>query len=45
MKIIVVATITYLVGWIMAHNEVARECERQGSFYVGRVTFTCKAQP
>jgi hypothetical protein len=29
------------VGWIMAHSAVARECERLGSFYVGKKVFKC----
>ena len=28
-------------GWISAHNEVARECERLGSFYVVSKVFKC----
>ena len=28
-------------GWVAAHKEVARECERLGSFYVGKKTFKC----
>lgn len=34
----------FLGGWIAAHNEVARECERQGNFYVGDATYLCGAQ-
>lgn len=33
------------VGWISAHQEVAAECERQGSFYVGKRDFTCSLKP
>lgn len=29
------------VGWVTAHSTVATECERQGSFYVGKKTFKC----
>lgn len=28
-------------GWKDAHIEVARECQRLGSFYVGDQIFTC----
>lgn len=31
----------YRIGWISAHSEVARECERLGSFYVGDRVFIC----
>lgn len=30
-----------LIGWILAHSVVARECERLGAFYVGSVTYKC----
>lgn len=30
-----------IIGWQLAHQEVATECERQGSFYVGSKTFKC----
>lgn len=29
------------LGWEWAHSTVATECERQGSFYVGKKTFKC----
>jgi hypothetical protein len=32
-------------GWLGAHAEVATECERQGSFYVGKKDFECKVKP
>ncbi len=31
-----------LVGWLLAHNEVATECQRQGGFYVGNKDFKCE---
>jgi hypothetical protein len=31
-----------MLGWIMAHGEVANECRRQGGFYVGDVDFKCE---
>lgn len=32
----------WLLGYVMAHNEVSRECERLGGFYVGQKTYTCQ---
>ena len=34
--------IVFLAGWHMAHSEIAMECERQGNFYVGDVTYECQ---
>lgn len=31
----------YTVGWITAHNTVATECTKLGSFYVGNRVFKC----
>jgi hypothetical protein len=31
-----------LFGWLLAHNEVATECQRQGGFYVGSKDFKCE---
>lgn len=33
----------YVAGWLDAHANVARECRRLGSFYVGKTTFRCVA--
>lgn len=30
-----------LFGWIFAHNNVATECDKLGSFYVGDKVFNC----
>lgn len=32
----------WLLGYVMAHNEVSRECERLGGFYVGPKTYACQ---
>lgn len=32
-------------GWLMAHDEIKTECERQGSFYVGGSVFVCEVKP
>lgn len=32
----------YALGYVMAHQEVARECERLGGFYVGPKTYSCQ---
>lgn len=31
----------FIWGWAAAHNEVARECDRLGSFYVGKTVYVC----
>jgi hypothetical protein len=31
-----------ILGWIFAHSEVATECQRQGTFYVGSNDFKCE---
>jgi hypothetical protein len=33
----------YFLGWAVAHNTVAKECERLGAFYVGTKTYKCIA--
>ena len=30
------------IGWIWAHNTVANECDRLGSFYVGERVYKCE---
>jgi hypothetical protein len=32
------------LGWIFAHNTVATECGRLGSFYVGSTVYECKVK-
>ena len=39
--IILVGWIAYTAGWITAHKTVADECEKLGSFYVGKKVFRC----
>lgn len=29
------------IGWESAHQTVAKECQRLGSFYVGKTVFKC----
>jgi len=31
-----------LFGWLFAHGDIAKECERQGSFYVGESDYKCE---
>ena len=31
-----------LLGWINAHEAVAKKCDRLGGFYVGKTTFKCE---
>lgn len=33
--------IGYNIGWLKAHNTIATECQRLGSFYVGNNVFKC----
>lgn len=33
--------IGYMTGWVNAHRAVADECEKLGSFYVGKKVFKC----
>lgn len=33
-----------LLGWVLAHQEVAAECSRLRHFFVGENTFTCSIQ-
>lgn len=39
------ALVGAIFGWHVAHTELAAECERQGSFYVGKKDFECKVKP
>lgn len=41
---ILVAIGAGFLGWIIAHSEVARECERLGAFYVGGTVYQCQAK-
>jgi len=34
--------IGFAFGWGFAHNAVATECERLGSFFVGEKVYECK---
>lgn len=33
--------VAMLIGWAYAHTTVATECQRLGSFYVGKTTYKC----
>ncbi len=33
-----------LVGWVFAHNTVARGCKSLGSFYVGDTVYECQVK-
>lgn len=33
-----------VVGYVVAHSVIARECERLGGFYVGNTVYECKAK-
>ncbi len=38
---IICAYLGYKSGWINAHLMVAKECERLGSFFVGKKVYKC----
>jgi hypothetical protein len=33
------------VGWVIAHNIIAVECQRLSGFYVGNQIFICMEKP
>lgn len=35
--------ISYNIGYIVAHKTIALECERLGSFFVGKQVYKCVA--
>jgi len=39
---LLIAFTGFLFGWIFTHSEIATECQRQGSFYVGDKDFKCE---
>lgn len=39
--ILLAAIIGYSCGWANAHHTVATECDRLGSFFVGKRVFKC----
>ena len=32
----------FLLVWIFTHVSIGEECEKQGSFYVGKTVYECK---
>jgi hypothetical protein len=40
---VVALVVGILFGWLYAHRTIAIECERLGSFYVGKITYQCTA--
>lgn len=42
---LIVFALGMFLGWTEAHSTVATECQRLGSFYVGKQTFECKVKP
>ena len=42
---IVFSIVGYAFVWVAAHQEVKRECERLGAFYVGKEVFDCTKRP
>lgn len=41
---VVVAMMAGLIGYVMAHDEIATECRRQGGFYVGSTDYECRVK-
>lgn len=42
MAIFAMVVFSVLFGWVIAHNTVATECQKLGSFYVNNKIFECK---
>lgn len=38
---VVLIFLAYKFGWVEAHQMVAKECERLGSFFVGKKVYYC----
>ncbi len=36
--------VAFAFGWMVAHNTVATECNKLGSFYVGSTVYECKGK-
>lgn len=36
--------LTFLMGWIIAHSAISRECTKLGAFYVGNTVYECKVK-
>lgn len=34
-------TLMFCLGWLVAHDSIARECDRLGGFYYGEHTYSC----
>jgi len=42
MELVFACLIGVLLGWVIAHEEIATECQRQGGFYVGDKDYKCE---
>jgi len=42
--LVMVFWVAILIGWVVAHNTVAKECKKLGTFYVGDTMYECKAK-
>lgn len=40
----IMLVITFIFGWIVAHNTVASECNKLGAFYVGSMVYECRVK-
>jgi hypothetical protein len=36
--------LSFVFGWVFAHNTIADECEKLQGFYVGTHVFECKVK-
>ena len=41
---ILITLCSFVLGWVIAHSVVAKECERLNSFYAGTVVYECKVR-
>ena len=42
MAVVIAFFAAIFIGWVSAHNIVAHECNKLGSFYVGNVVYECR---
>ncbi len=42
--LVIVFWAAILIGWVVAHNTVATECKKLGSFYVGDTVYECRVK-
>ena len=40
----VVIVCVFALGWVASANTIAVECDRLGSFYVGKIVYKCESK-